>query len=118
MTARITTHATSCGREMGMAIECPWYAIGGTRARGDRSMAVGTNIRYWRERRSYDQAELARLTGFGVNTLNRIERGLNQPRRATVRKLAEFLKVDPAVLWDMADIHGDAITPAGGHDGQ
>jgi len=38
--------------------------------------------------------------------LNRIENELNQPRRATVRKIAEVLKVDPAVLWDL-DISGD-----------
>lgn len=64
-------------------------------------MAVGENIRQWRELRSYGQAELARQAGVSANTLNRIEAGENTPRPATVRKIAEILKVDPAILWDL-----------------
>jgi len=62
-------------------------------------VAVGENIRRWREFRSYGQAELAREAGLTANTLNRIEQGVNTPRPATVRKLAEILRVDPGVLW-------------------
>ncbi len=65
------------------------------------SMVVGENIRRWREMRSYGQAELAREAGVSANTLYRIENGMNRPRPATVRKIAEVLHVDPAVLWGL-----------------
>ncbi len=74
----------------------------------EQDMAVGETIRSWRERRSSDQAARPRLTGVGVHT----------PRRATMRKRADVLTVDPVVLWEMVDIHGDASTQTGGHDGR
>lgn len=61
-------------------------------------MGVGHNIRAWRERRGYDQAELARLAGMPVNTLWRIENLDRKPRGATLRRLAEILGVEPATL--------------------
>jgi len=74
----------------------------------EQDMVVGDTIRSWRERRSSDQAVQTRLTGVGVHT----------PRRATVRKRASVLTVDPVVLWEMGGIHGNASTQVGGHDGR
>jgi len=84
-----------------------WQATMYGHVRGLRQRPVAPEYRgrhvavaraHWHRRAAGRAPELARLTGLGVHTLNRIERGLNQPRWATVRKRAEFLTVDPAVL--------------------
>lgn len=56
-------------------------------------MGTGRKIRHWRERRSYSQGELAQMIGITQNSLWRIEDGRSQPRPATLRKIAEALKV-------------------------
>jgi len=61
-------------------------------------MAVGENLRHWRERRALSQDDLALASGVGQNTIWRIEREGRQPRPSTLRKLATALNVDPAVL--------------------
>ena len=66
-------------------------------------MGVGHNIRLWRERRGYDQAELARLAGIKPNTLWRIEKLDRKPRGPTLRKLADLLSVDVSVLQGVPD---------------
>lgn len=54
-------------------------------------MAVGQNIRHWRERLSYGQSELAGMVGITPNALWRIEREQHMPRPKTLRKIAEAL---------------------------
>lgn len=61
-------------------------------------MAVGENLRRWRERRAMSQDDLSVASGVGQNTIWRIEREGRQPRPSTLRKLAAALKVDPAEL--------------------
>ena len=61
-------------------------------------MAIGQNIKEWREKRSYSQVELARLVGISANSLYRIEKESNIPRPQTLRKIAEVLGVTPEVL--------------------
>ena len=61
-------------------------------------MGVGKNIRALRERRAYDQAELARAVGIATSTLWRIEHEDRSPRGATLRKIAEILGVEPSEL--------------------
>lgn len=56
-------------------------------------MPVGEKIRDCRERKSYGQAELARLVGISANALWRIETGMHNPRPATLRKIAEAMQV-------------------------
>jgi DNA-binding XRE family transcriptional regulator len=50
------------------------------------------NLRY------YSQAEMAKATGITEATLVALEKGRQHPQYATVRKLAEFLKVEPSEL--------------------
>jgi len=56
-------------------------------------MNVGERIRELRERRSYGQRELAQLVGLTPNSMWAIEAGRQRPRPATLRKIAQLLKV-------------------------
>ncbi len=55
-------------------------------------------LREWRERRLLTQRELAEKVGMSVRQINRIERGIHEPRFSTIRKLAEALEVEPDEL--------------------
>jgi transcriptional regulator with XRE-family HTH domain len=59
---------------------------------------VGTRIKAARERKVWGQAELARAVGITPKSLYRIENGMQAPRPATIRKIAEALNVDPEEL--------------------
>jgi len=60
--------------------------------------SVGARIKAAREQAVYGQAELARAAGITPNALWQIEKGLREPRPATVRKLASALGVEPRDL--------------------
>lgn len=55
-------------------------------------------LRELRRQRLLSQAELARLSGVGEVTINRIERGHVEPRLSTLRRLAIALQVSPEEL--------------------
>ena len=59
-------------------------------------------LKEWRERRLLTQRELAAKVGMSAGQVNRIERGIHQPRLSTIRKLAEALGVTPdeLAIWD------------------
>ena len=59
---------------------------------------IGDKLRDVRKRSLMSQRELARRSGVGVTTIVRIERNQVEPHGATIRKLAQALKVDPAEL--------------------
>jgi transcriptional regulator with XRE-family HTH domain len=67
---------------------------------------VRIRLREVRERRLLTQAELAERAGLTEATVNRIERGIHEPRISTVRRLAEALKVEPEELIEQE--RGDA----------
>ncbi len=52
-------------------------------------------LKEWRQRRLLTQAELAERVEMTVGTINRIERGVHDPRFSTIRKLAAALDVAP-----------------------
>ena len=52
-------------------------------------------LKEWRQRRLLTQAELAERVEMTVGTINRIERGVHEPRFSTIRKLAAALEVTP-----------------------
>ena len=58
-------------------------------------MGVSKAEKEWRQRRLLTQAELAERVGMTVGTINRIERGVHEPRFSTIRKLAAVLDVTP-----------------------
>lgn len=62
------------------------------------AVGAGYNIRRVRERRGYDQAELARMVGISASALWKVENEDRTPRGPTLRKLAEVLSVDPSEL--------------------
>lgn len=57
-------------------------------------------LRDLRLRAFLTQAELAERSGVSEVTINRLERGQQEARISTVRKLAAALGVDPAELAD------------------
>lgn len=69
---------------------------------------IGERVRQYREFCSLSQAELARAAGTTPNTLWRIEAGLNHPRPATIRKLAQALGVEPHDLTGVEPSRGSA----------
>ncbi|MGI8551910.1 MAG: helix-turn-helix domain-containing protein [Dehalococcoidia bacterium] len=75
-------------------------------------MGAGHNIRRVRERRGYDQAELARMVGISASALWKVENEDRTPRGPTLRKLAEVLSVDPSELRGTGDAGGEDAVPA------
>lgn len=51
-----------------------------------------------RYRNMMTQQDLAEAAGLTVSTVNRIERGIQEPRLSTVKKIASALKVRPLDL--------------------
>jgi len=76
-------------------------------------MGVGQNIKQWRERRAFGQGELAGLVGISQNGLWRIEAERHKPKPATLRKIAEVLKVEIDTLTDLGGTtaNGAVATP-------
>jgi DNA-binding CsgD family transcriptional regulator/DNA-binding Xre family transcriptional regulator len=62
-------------------------------------------LRFVRERQAVSQRALAAMSGVAQNTISQLERGERKAMPSTVRKLAEALGVEPAVLL------GEALTP-------
>ncbi|MDP9357286.1 MAG: helix-turn-helix domain-containing protein [Chloroflexota bacterium] len=63
-------------------------------------------LREWRERRLLTQRELAERVAMSTGQINRIERGIHEPRFSTIRKLAAALEVTPDELveWEGNDL--------------
>jgi transcriptional regulator with XRE-family HTH domain len=59
---------------------------------------IGKRIQRARDRRVLGRTELAREAGLSYEGLYLIETGKRTPRRATIRKLAEALGIDPHEL--------------------
>ncbi len=81
-------------------------------------MGLAENLKTWRDRRGYDQSELARAVGVAPTTIWRIENKGGKPRGATLRKIAEVLKIDVVDLTSTtgATAHSAAPTPETGDD--
>jgi transcriptional regulator with XRE-family HTH domain len=60
--------------------------------------SIGDRIQQARDRRVLGRTELAREAGISYEGLYLIETGRRQPRRATIRKLAAALGLDPLEL--------------------
>jgi transcriptional regulator with XRE-family HTH domain len=61
-------------------------------------MKIGVQVKRERVRALLTQQELAERAGIGLTTLNRIENDHAEPHFRTIRKLANALRVDSAVL--------------------
>lgn len=60
---------------------------------------LGASVRRLRQERGLTQAELAHAVGLGPVQISRIERGVQEPRFATIERLAEALDTDAALFW-------------------
>ena len=57
------------------------------------------------ERRHLTQAQLAKMSGVSQSTIAQIEKGRKDPSISTLRKIAEALGVNMAVLFASDDVH-------------
>src|SRR5437660_4711331 len=62
-------------------------------------------IQYLRERRNFTQAELAKLSKVSQSTIAQIEKGKKDPSISTLKKIAQALDVNLAVLFASDDVH-------------
>ena len=69
-------------------------------------------LKEWRQRRLLTQAELAERVEMTVGAINRIERGVHEPRFSTIRKLAAALDVTP----DDLIVNEPNVEPRSRHD--
>jgi len=55
-------------------------------------------LKQLREKHYLSQEDLARKSEMTVSTINRLEKGKQKPRLATIRKLAKALRVKPEYI--------------------
>ena len=60
-------------------------------------MLSGVPLRAWRQRKALSQRDLAQLSGVGIATIVRIEKG-EPSRPSTLRRLAQAFEVTPETL--------------------
>lgn len=58
-----------------------------------RNVAIGEVVRHFREKRGLTKAELSRVSGASIASLQNIENGSTSPSMATIRKLAAALRI-------------------------
>jgi len=75
------------------------------------AVGAGHNIRRIREKRGFDQAELARMVGISASALWKVENEDRTPRGPTLRKVAEVLGVDPSELRGTGAAGGENAVP-------
>ncbi|MCL2380123.1 MAG: helix-turn-helix domain-containing protein [Treponema sp.] len=79
--------------------------------RGKELRAVfGKNVKMFRSRRSWSQAELAEYANISINFLGDIERGNKWPHPETLTKLADALEIKVFELFLEEDATFDANT--------
>ena len=61
--------------------------------RQDIKVVLGKNIKFFRFRRQYSQADLAEKTDISITYLSKIERGLQYPKPEILSQIAESLEV-------------------------
>lgn len=59
---------------------------------------MAERLKHYRESRFLTQAELGEKAGVSWKTISAIERGVEQPRFKTLRRLAEALEITPQQL--------------------
>ena len=64
---------------------------------------LGKRIAYLRRARSLTQAQLAKKTGYSVEFISFVERGVNGPSIAGLERFAKALKVDVRELFNFAN---------------
>ena len=65
----------------------------------------GNLVRVIRQSSGLSAPELARRAGISNNALNRLERGLSEPRLSTILALARALGVPPVLLLPLENDH-------------
>lgn len=65
-----------------------------------KEISLGERVRLLRERQRLLQKNLAESAGLSVQTICNLEKGKGRPTLATIKKIAEALKVPATVLFD------------------
>lgn len=61
---------------------------------------IGLQVRNYREAKSISQEQLAFQAGLSTTTIGKIERGLNNPKAATLLRIAHELEIPCRVLFE------------------
>lgn len=73
--------------------------LGTSRPPGERTVAIGANVRAWREKRQKTRASLADELGYAsTNAVQRIENGWSNLTVEQLCALAEALDIAPCTL--------------------
>ncbi len=76
-------------------------------------MNIGQKIRNAREDMDLSQSEMAKLIPMNQSNYSKIERELQEPNMAQLRRICQILKLDPRYLLDLGDMemisHEDLI---------
>lgn len=73
-------------------------------------MSLGLRISRLRQDKGWTQKELAGKIGITQNHVSRIEKDKMQPRRSTVKALAEAFEIQPEDLETLASLSEDEIS--------
>lgn len=69
------------------------------------NLTLGEKIKYYRQRSSKSQLELELETGLSTGTISRIEKGVINPTKETLSRIAEVLKLKPSEVAYLLDLH-------------
>lgn len=72
---------------------------------------VGLQIRNLREAKNISQEQLADKAGLATGTIGKIERGINNPKTATLLRIAHELEVPCQLLFEWTDNKKTAFSP-------
>ena len=72
-------------------------------------MNIGEKIRNAREDKDLSQNEIATMIPMNQSNYSKIERGLQEPNLAQLKRICQILKLDPRYLLELDNL--DFITP-------
>lgn len=67
---------------------------------------LGRRIATLRKRSRFTQEQFAEASGYSVEFISLIERGVNSPTVAGIERISQVLKVDPKSLFTFKDEEG------------
>ncbi len=79
-------------------------------------MFNGEKLKQLRTKKSLTQIELAKIFSTSHATINRYEKGVNEPDSKTITKFADFFNVSTDYLLDRTNIQNEAIQSEDGLD--
>ena len=70
---------------------------------------LGPTIKWFRERRGYNQGQFAELIDLAPNDVRQIEAGRREPSTPVLRKMCDVLNVPVSFIYLLADKTNDPV---------